>query len=274
MKEKLIKRGAEAEIYLSKWFDRDVIVKKRTAKRYRNKELDRALRAKRIKTEAKLISEARTLGISTPIIYDIDSMACRLTMEYVDGIRVKEILPKLCEKERKKLCNRIGRDVGILHSNDIIHGDLTTSNIIVTSNNMVMTNNNMIITRNNIKTGNNMTITNNITVTGDIGNSRNFPKNRRLPKDFKNYKFPDDLKILKLPKDYKIYFIDLSLGEKNKEIEAKGTDLHVLKEAFESTHSELDCFKYVLDGYRKGYSNAEEVITKIEEIAKRGRYTN
>lgn len=223
MKEKLIKRGAEAEIYLSKWLDRDVIVKKRIAKRYRNKELDRALRAKRIKTEAKLISDVRALGISTPIIYDIDTVECKLTMEHVDGIRVKEILPKLSEKERKKLCNRIGRDIGILHNNDIIHGDLTTSNMIVT---------------------------------GDTENSRNLPK------------------ACKLPKDYKVYFIDLSMGEKNNEIEAKGTDLHVLKEAFESTHSELNCFGYVLDGYRKGYDKADDVIMKIDEITKRGRYTN
>ncbi|MFA5772151.1 MAG: KEOPS complex kinase/ATPase Bud32 [Thermoplasmata archaeon] len=232
MKEKLIKRGAEAEIYLSKWLDRDVIVKKRIAKRYRNKELDRALRAKRIRTEAKLISDVRTLGISTPIIYDIDSMECKLTMEHVDGIRVKEILPKLSEKERKKLCNRIGRDIGTLHNNDIIHGDLTTSNMIVT---------------------------------GDAENSRNLPK---------IYRFSKDCKIRKLPKDYKVYFIDLSMGEKNNEIEAKGTDMHVLKEAFESTHSELDCFKYVLDGYKKEYDKANDVIIKIDEITKRGRYTN
>lgn len=267
MKEKLIKRGAEAEIYLSKWLDRDVIVKKRITKRYRNKELDRTLRAKRIKTEAKLISDVRALGISTPIIYDIDSMECKLTMEHVDGIRVKEILPKLSEKERKKLCNRIGRDIGVLHSNGIIHGDLTTSNMIVT---------------------------------GETGNSRNLPKICKLhapkgayvlrnSKEFRtfvrnsqancvDYEFGQSAhiaaQIRKLPKDYKIYFIDLSMGEKNNEIEAKGTDLHVLKEAFESTHSELDCFKYVLDGYKKEYEKANDVIMKIDEITKRGRYTN
>jgi Kae1-associated kinase Bud32 len=74
--------------------------------------------------------------------------------------------------------------------------------------------------------------------------------------------------------DDRVHFIDFGLGEKNSEIESKGVDLHVLMEAIESTHSKYsDCFKYVLEGYKKELKDdANQVIKKIEDIVKRGRY--
>ena len=72
----------------------------------------------------------------------------------------------------------------------------------------------------------------------------------------------------------RVHFIDFGLGEKNTEIEAKGVDLHVLMEAIEATHSKYsNCFNYVLDGYKKHLKqDANQVIKKIEEIVRRGRY--
>ncbi|MEW6070290.1 MAG: KEOPS complex kinase/ATPase Bud32 [Candidatus Thermoplasmatota archaeon] len=71
----------------------------------------------------------------------------------------------------------------------------------------------------------------------------------------------------------KLFFIDFGLGEKSKELEVQGVDLHVLMEAFKSAHSEvLDSFKYVLDAYKKNYRSAKLVIKKMYEIAERGRY--
>ena len=74
--------------------------------------------------------------------------------------------------------------------------------------------------------------------------------------------------------DDRIHFIDFGLGCINDENEAKGVDLHVLMEAFNSTHSSHpDCFGYVLEGYKKEYpSHAQAVIKKIDDIVKRGRY--
>jgi Kae1-associated kinase Bud32 len=202
----LIKRGAEAEIYLSEWRNRQVVLKRRVIKSYRHEEIDRRLREARTKLEAKLISEARGFGVSTPIIYDVDTLNSQITMEYVDGKQIKEVLPDVDDVEQKKLCIKVGRCVGKLHKNNLIHGDLTTSNMILR---------------------------------GD-----------------------------------RIYFIDFSLGGKSREIEAKGVDLHLLSEAFESTHSEmLDMFKFVLDGYKIEYEEADKVIAKVKEIEKRGRYT-
>ena len=203
---KLIKRGAEAEIYLSELRGRKVVIKRRVPKSYRSQEIDRRLREARTRLEAKLISEARSFGVSTPIIYDVDTKESQIVMEYVDGPQIKEVLGDADNKERQRLCIDMGKCVGRFHKNGLIHGDLTTSNMIL--------------------------------------------------------------------RDERIYFIDFSLGGKSKEIEAKGVDLHLLMEAFESTHSEiLDMFEHVLEGYKTEYDEAEKVIKKVRQIEKRGRYT-
>ncbi len=183
-----------------------VVQKKRIKKTYRIKNIDDKLISYRTREEAKLMTEARLYGVSIPIIYDVDLFNGVITMEYLRGKRIKDILNKISEKERKRICNKIGESIARFHNNNIIHGDITTSNMILM--------------------------------------------------------------------DDRIHFIDFGLGEKNSEIESKGVDLHVLMEAIESTHSKYsNCFKYVLDGYRKEYKgNPEHVINKIDEIVKRGRY--
>ena len=202
----LIKRGAEAEIYVSQLRGKKVVVKRRVPKSYRLPQIDKRLREARTKLEAKLISEARRYGVSTPIIYDVDISENQIIMDYIEGVRIKEKLQQVDDDSQKSLCTKIGKSLGKLHKNHLIHGDLTTSNMIL--------------------------------------------------------------------KEDKIYFIDFSLGGKSKEIESKGVDLHLLSEAFESTHSEIfDKFEYVLEGYKAEYNEAEDVIKKVKEIEKRGRYT-
>ena len=72
-----------------------------------------------------------------------------------------------------------------------------------------------------------------------------------------------------------LYFIDFSLGENVEDIESKGVDLHLLMEAFESTHPELmDEFKYIIEGYSENFELAGDVVKKIKEIIRRGRYTH
>jgi Kae1-associated kinase Bud32 len=110
--------GAEATIEL-----RDgMIIKKRLPKGYRLKALDSTIRQERTRTEARIISESRRRGVPTPIIYDIEDF--EITMEYIDGQKVKDILTS-------DLSRHIGTVVGKLHNAGIIHGDLTTSNIIL-----------------------------------------------------------------------------------------------------------------------------------------------
>jgi len=204
--EKVIYQGAEAKICISKYMGFDVIQKRRLKKSYRIKEIDEKLISYRTREEAKLITEARQQGISVPIIYDVDVKNGIITMEYLKGKRVKDILNDLKESERRKLCIKIGRNIARFHNSDIIHGDITTSNMILV--------------------------------------------------------------------DDKVHFIDFGLGEKNSEIETKGVDLHVLMEAIESAHSKYsNCFKYVIEGYKKELKDdANNIIKKIEDIVKRGRY--
>ena len=205
-KNNIIYKGAEAEICVSKYMGFDVVEKRRVHKSYRIDYIDNKLISSRTKEEAKLMIEARDKGVSVPIIYDVDLKNGIITMEYLKGKRIKDILNNLSEKERAALCKKIGVSIARFHNNDIIHGDITTSNMILL--------------------------------------------------------------------DDRVHFIDFGLGEKNSEIESKGVDLHVLMEAIESTHSKYsDCFKYVLDGYKKELKeDANQVIKKIEDIVKRGRY--
>jgi len=129
--ENVIYQGAEAKIITSKHLDSDVVLKKRIPKKYRINEIDDRLISYRTKEEAKLMMESRKSGVSVPIIYDVDLKKGIITMEHVKGKRVKDILNDLSEKERQNLCMKIGESIANLHKNDIIHGDITTSNMIL-----------------------------------------------------------------------------------------------------------------------------------------------
>jgi TP53 regulating kinase-like protein len=128
----LIKKGAEASLYLEEWHDRMVILKKRLSKRYRVPELDRDIQLQRTKHEPQIMHRAKKAGVSTPLIFMVDLAEAAIIMEFVEGKQVKQILNDLPEKERIHLCRKIGTLIGRLHSSGIIHGDLTTSNLILT----------------------------------------------------------------------------------------------------------------------------------------------
>lgn len=188
----IIASGAEAVISR----EGNTIVKARIQKRYRLKEIDEAIRRERTKTEAKLISEARRCGVPTPIIRDVTDFEIR--MEYIDGKALKHIItPSLSEKT--------GELVGRLHTCGIVHGDLTTSNIMLKAD--------------------------------------------------------------------KLYLIDFGLAYLDKTLEARGVDIHVLFQTFESTHEKHE---ELIEAFTKGYSrtfeSAKEVIERVREIESRGRY--
>ena len=126
-----IAKGAEGSVYLSTYLGRDAVTKVRTPKGYRVPELDRRIRTQRIRSEARLIREARAAGIRTPIIYDVDTVECSITMERVKGVTVKRYLDEHPE-EAERICRLIGTNIARLHNSKICHGDLTTSNMILT----------------------------------------------------------------------------------------------------------------------------------------------
>ncbi len=130
--------GAEAKLDSADWMDRKVVVKQRVVKGYRNPKLDKSLQSFRIKNEVRLMFDARRSGISVPIIYSIDLSANRIVMQEIEGMRVKDALERLPEEEAKCVCERIGEIAGRLHANDIVHGDLTTSNMLLHGDEIVV----------------------------------------------------------------------------------------------------------------------------------------
>jgi Kae1-associated kinase Bud32 len=123
-------RGAESRLFHKDWLGLPALYKIRQPKTYRIKELDFSFRKYRTIHEARLLARAKKSGVRTPFIYEIDIVNTTLVLEFITGKIMKELLPQLDKKKLKKICTEIGRNVGSLHKNGIIHGDLTTSNII------------------------------------------------------------------------------------------------------------------------------------------------
>ena len=133
---KLISRGAEAELYKTDYLGRKALLKIRSAKPYRNKLLDEKIRRRRLKDEAAMLHRAKSAGVRTPVIYKIDEENAAILMEFVEGKRLKDLF-----KQGKSMWLRWGTPVGVnigkMHENGIIHGDLTTSNILLHNKNLV-----------------------------------------------------------------------------------------------------------------------------------------
>jgi TP53 regulating kinase-like protein len=206
---KLLKKGAEASLYLTEWHNRKVVMKMRLPKRYRPLKLDEEIRFYRTIHEPQLMSEAKKAEVPTPTIFLVDVKNSTIIMEFVEGKQVKQLFESASEMMRENLCVKIGRLIGKLHKYGIVHGDLTTSNMI-------------------------------------------------------------------LDAEGKIFFVDFGLGEKTRELEARGVDLHLMKRALQSTHYQFaeKCFNAVMNGYSEilGAKSTREVLDKIRGIEKRGRY--
>jgi len=119
---KQIAQGAEAKLY-SDGID---VVKHRFEKNYRHMEIDSALRKFRTRREFKVLKKLNELEFPSPRARESDDKKMTIAMEHIPGPLLKEIL----HLDHKKLGREIGKKVARLHSNNIIHGDLTTSNMI------------------------------------------------------------------------------------------------------------------------------------------------
>ncbi len=132
-KAKLLKKGAEASLFLSEWHGRKAIIKVRIPKKYRPAALDEQIRSYRTVHEPQLMHEAKAAGVATPLIYMVNVPEAAIIMEYIEGQQVKQVLNKISKSDRHSICVKIGESAARLHSYGLVHGDLTTSNMIQTS---------------------------------------------------------------------------------------------------------------------------------------------
>ena len=135
---KLISQGAESKLYL----EENRIIKDRFKKEYRIKEIDEKLRKFRTKREAKILEKLSIINFPSPKLIDTDKKE-KIIMNYVKGPLIKNILEKNYKTRENRrfsvsrkslisvnLVKEIGEKIAVLHNNNIIHGDLTTSNMI------------------------------------------------------------------------------------------------------------------------------------------------
>ena len=127
---KLIKKGAEADIYQTKWENSKAVLKIRKPKNYRNPILDKKIRKQRTIKESQIISQVKSAGIPAPLIYFVNSEKSSIVMQEIPGKPVHD----LPNSKITSLSKNIGKLVGTMHKNGIMHGDLTTSNFIFFKN--------------------------------------------------------------------------------------------------------------------------------------------
>lgn len=128
----LFKQGAEGRIFKGTYLGKPTIAKERFVKKYRHPDLDSQLTQERIKSECRAITRCKTAGIRTPALYLVDFKRRIIFMEYFENsMVVKDFIARSEDDVVDKLALKIGAVLGKMHANNIIHGDLTTSNMLL-----------------------------------------------------------------------------------------------------------------------------------------------
>lgn len=130
MKRTEISRGAEAVVSVMDFLGRKAIQKQRLPKRYRHPELDAKLTSRRLQQEARVLLRLRKEGIRVPAVYSVNVKSGLLIMECVQGVTLKKFL-KDKHQGGEDVMRKAGSAVAKMHKCDIVHGDLTTGNILV-----------------------------------------------------------------------------------------------------------------------------------------------
>ena len=193
----LIAQGAEAKLFR----DGAKLVKDRISKSYRLPEIDERLRAARTRREAKILEKLQESGFPAPLLQSFSDKSMRIEMDFLQGAKLKDVL----HQNPVEFSKEVGMRIGQLHAKDIVHADLTTSNMILSND--------------------------------------------------------------------KINFIDFGLSFFSKKIEDKAVDLHLFDRALESAHHEIygQCIDAAILGYKENYSDAANVLSRLEKVQLRGR---
>ncbi len=237
MSSKTLAQGAEAIISLKD----NQIIKNRIKKSYRIKEIDEKLRKTRTKSETKIINKLSSI-IPVPKILNTDEKQ-EIIMEFIDGKKLLDFFEPL---DYKKISKIIAENISKMHNQGIIHGDLTTSNMIYVDDSDASLNQSP-------QKHSDLNI-----------NDKLVNINTKSAKQSSKSEIANS--------ESKVYFIDFGLAFHSNKIEDKAVDLHLLQQALEAKHFTIwqDCWKIILDNYKS--EKYKEIIQRIKVIESRGRY--
>lgn len=128
---KEIEKGAEATIFRGFFLNSPVILKQRSPKGYRLPQIDQSIRTQRIKAEARIMTFAWKIGARVPALLGIDFYNRILIIEELYGVTLFSMLTSTTFTELATFFDEVGQQIGLLHRNDIIHGDLTVFNVVI-----------------------------------------------------------------------------------------------------------------------------------------------
>ncbi|ORM40097.1 TP53-regulating kinase [Babesia sp. Xinjiang] len=131
-KDTLISQGAEARVSLVRYLGRNAVLKRRLRKRYRHEELDTTLTNKRMMAECRAVARLRRHGVYVPLIYLADLKNRYIIHEFIEGETVLEVLSNASDDLRNDVLQRVGEILAMMHDVNVVHGDLTTRNMLRT----------------------------------------------------------------------------------------------------------------------------------------------
>jgi len=139
----LFTQGAEALVYRTTFLtpSTSCALKYRPSKPYRHPTLDKRLTRQRILAEARVLVRCKKDNLAVPGVLGLDVEAGWIALEWVTGSPIRVVLQNwrgnnksasaAQDEDIKSLMGRIGRAVGEMHKLGVVHGDLTTSNLML-----------------------------------------------------------------------------------------------------------------------------------------------
>lgn len=248
--EKQIKKcfsvGAEAKIFRQE----NLVIKDRVSKGYRHPELDKKIIKQRTKKEAKILEKAHKL-ISSP--KPTKTTNNEIIMPFIEGKKLSEELENLNYKE---ICKQIGNKIAKLHDNNIIHVDLTTSN-------MIFVDKSREAQKNNLKKSKRELIVNDTKNINDCGKNE---QDEVLKQNI------SEASVSEPYKDSEVVFIDFGLGFTSSRIEDRAVDLHLIKQALEAKHYSIwkEAWRLIEENYNS--KDHKKTLEQLKKVESRGRY--
>ena len=248
-----VAQGAEAKVYEVDYQGKKAILKQRLVKQYRIRELDSKLNKQRMQREVKCMEKCRKAGVTTPYIYHVDAESHSIYMEKIIGSTLKTLLHSCAPivdgnnnrypDDFYNLSKDIGTAIGRMHDIDLVHGDLTTSNIMIRKS----------PPSSSSTSSSTSTSSTTIHVTDTITEGSN--ADQISNKDSGS-----------------IVMIDFGLGQLKAGVEDKAVDLYVLERAFVSTHPLSEpLVALVMESYRLANRKGAAVMQKLDQVRLRGR---